>query len=84
MARLDTIALSSGPVGVTQAAFGGLLHAVGLSAVLYPRGEGRRARKRLQSLAAQNETASTVIDVLRTQAAEVTALSAAMIDTGSQ
>src|SRR5262249_50230617 len=34
-ARLDAIALSGGPVEVTQAAFAGLAHAVGVGALLY-------------------------------------------------
>ena len=59
-ARLDAVALSSGPVEVSQAAFAGLAHAVGLGALLY-RGRGhRQARKRLEEIAAGDWTAGAV------------------------
>jgi hypothetical protein len=51
-ARLDAIALSSGPVNVTQTAYGGLAHAAGLPVLLYPGRDGRQARKRLAEVAA--------------------------------
>lgn len=55
-ARLDAVALSSGPVEVAQAAFAGLAHAVGLGALLY-RGRGhRQARKRLEEIASGDWT----------------------------
>jgi hypothetical protein len=57
-ARLDEIALSSGPVDASQAAFGGLIQAIGLDAVLYPKNAGRAARNRLQSIA-EYEAAGT-------------------------
>jgi len=50
-ARLDAIALSSGPVDITQAAYGGLAHAAGLPELLYPGRDGRQARKRLAEVA---------------------------------
>jgi hypothetical protein len=59
-ARLDAIALSSGPVEVTQAAFAGLAHAVGLGALLYRGQEHRYARKRLERIAAGDWTAAAV------------------------
>jgi len=59
-ARLDAVALSSGPVEVTQAAFAGLAHAVGLGALLY-RGRGHmQARKRLEEIAAGDWMAGAV------------------------
>src|SRR5262245_15074544 len=50
-ARLDAIALSSGPVDVTQAAYGGLAHATGLASLLYRGRDGRQARNRLAEVA---------------------------------
>jgi len=59
-ARLDAIALSRGPVEVTQAAFGGLAHAVGLGALLYRGREHRPERQRLEQVAAGESTARAV------------------------
>jgi hypothetical protein len=59
-AQLDAIAFSSGPVDSPQAAFGGLVHAIGLDTVLYPKGDGRPARKRLEWIAKHNEAAGAV------------------------
>jgi hypothetical protein len=53
-ARLDAIALSTGPVEVDEAAFGGLAHAVGLGALFYRSREHRQERKRLEEIAAGN------------------------------
>jgi hypothetical protein len=78
MTRLHTIAFSSGPIDATQAAFGGLLHALGLDARLYPRRTGRPARKRLKSLAQDNEIAYTVTQVVRARQAQADAAVAAM------
>jgi len=50
-ARLDAIALSPGPVDVTQAAYGGLAYATGLASLLYRGRDGRQARKRLAEVA---------------------------------
>jgi Golgi phosphoprotein 3 (GPP34) len=50
-ARLDAIALSSGPVDATQAAYGGLTHATGLAGLLYRGRDGRPARDRLAEVA---------------------------------
>ena len=58
--RLDGIAGSSGPVDSAQAAFGGLVHAVQLDAVLYPGREGKPARQRLKEVARRDTTASAV------------------------
>lgn len=71
--QLDAIAFSSGPVDAMQAAFGGLVHAIGLSALLYPRGDGRPARKRLRSLAQYSHGAVAVTDALRARQAAATA-----------
>jgi hypothetical protein len=56
--RLDGIAQSSGPVDVTQAAFGGLAHAVGLDRALYPGFGARPLRKRLTEIATGKWTAA--------------------------
>ena len=47
-ARLDAVALTAGPVSTAQAALGGLAHAAGLGAVLYPGRANRQARTRLE------------------------------------
>ena len=59
-ARLDEIARGSGPVDSAQAAFGGLVHAVQLDAVLYPGREGKPARQRLKQVARRDVTAAAV------------------------
>lgn len=53
--QLDNIAFSSGTVNPSQTALGGLVHAVGLSTVLYPGAAGHLARKRLTEIAGRNE-----------------------------
>jgi Golgi phosphoprotein 3 (GPP34) len=58
--RLDAIARSSGPVDSAQAAFGGLVHAVQLDAVLYPGRDGKPARARLKKIARRDATANAV------------------------
>jgi hypothetical protein len=50
-ARLDAIAAGTGQVDLAQAAFGGLAHAIGLAARLYPGRDGRARRKRLELVA---------------------------------
>jgi Golgi phosphoprotein 3 (GPP34) len=47
----EAIALSSGPVDATQAAYGGLTHATGLAGLLYRGRDGRPARDRLAEVA---------------------------------
>jgi hypothetical protein len=59
-ARLDEIARGSGPVDSAQAAFGGLVHAVQLDAVLYPGRDGKPARQRLKQVARRDATAAAV------------------------
>jgi hypothetical protein len=49
--RLDTIASGSGPVNSSQAALGGLCHAIELDRVLYPGLGNRQLRKRLRLIA---------------------------------
>jgi hypothetical protein len=57
--RADTIADSTGPAGLSQAAYAGLACAIGLDRLLY-RGRGRRAeRDRLRQVAAGRWTASS-------------------------
>ena len=55
-ARLDAVALSSGPVELSEVAFGGLVHAVGLDKVLYPGSAGHGACKRLGKIAKRDGT----------------------------
>ena len=59
-ARLDAVAQSGGPVEVTQAAFAGLAHAVGLGGLVYRGREYRRARGRLRAIAEGDWTAAAV------------------------
>jgi hypothetical protein len=62
--RLDTIAASSGPVPVEDAAFAGLAHAAGLGELFY-RGWGNRAiRKRLEQIAKGQWTARAIGDAI--------------------
>jgi Golgi phosphoprotein 3 (GPP34) len=61
-ARLDAVALSAGPVGTAQAALGGLAHAAGLGAVLYPGRANRQARARLERIAKGSDVAPAVAD----------------------
>jgi hypothetical protein len=61
-ARLDAIALSTGPVSTAQAALAGLAHATGLGAVLYPGRASRPARARLERIARGTEVAAGVAD----------------------
>lgn len=49
-ARLDAIALSQEPVAAVEAAFGALVHVIGLDKVLYPGREGSAARARLRRI----------------------------------
>ena len=62
-ARLDAIALSSGPVDTTQTAFGGLAHATGLAGLLYRGWDGRAARKRLAKVAEGKQAGMAMGDV---------------------
>jgi hypothetical protein len=61
-ARLDAVALSAGPVSTAQAALGGLAHAAGLGAVLYPGRANRQARARLERIAKGSDVAAAVAD----------------------
>ncbi len=63
-AQLEEIANSDGPIDAMQAAFGGLIHVVGLDSMYFPRGEGRRARKRLKTLARYSDAAVAVAAAL--------------------
>ena len=68
-ARLDAIALSTGPVSTAQAALAGLAHATGLGTVLYPGRASRPARARLERIAKGHETAAAVSDAVSGEAA---------------
>jgi hypothetical protein len=59
-ARLDGIVRSTGPISADQAAFAGLVHAIGLDAVLYPGRAGGPARERLEQVARRDQTESAV------------------------
>lgn len=59
-ARLDGIALSQEPVAAVEAAFGALVHVIGLDKVLYPGSGGKAARSRL-SLIAKGDPASRAV-----------------------
>jgi len=61
-ARLDAIALSTGPVSTEEAALGGLAYATGLGSVLYPGRHNRPARARLERIAKGGEVATAVQD----------------------
>jgi hypothetical protein len=50
-ARVDAIARSAGPVDLAQAALGGLAHAIGLDAALYPGSGNRGLRRRFKDIA---------------------------------
>jgi len=63
-ARLDAIALSSGPVDVTQAAYGGLAYATGLASLLSRGRDGRQARKRLAEVAKGGQADAALGDVI--------------------
>lgn len=60
--RLDAIAFGTGPVSSEQAAFGGLVHAVGLPTVLYPESGDHAARIRLGAITLQDRTSAAVRD----------------------
>jgi Golgi phosphoprotein 3 (GPP34) len=57
-ARVDAIARSAGPVDLTQAALGGLAHAIGLDAALYPGWGNRGLRRRSKDIASGGATAA--------------------------
>jgi hypothetical protein len=59
-ARLDAIALSTGPVSTAQAALAGLAHATGLGPLLYPGRANRQARARLERIAKGGEAAAVL------------------------
>lgn len=58
--RLDAIVSSTGPVTREQAAFAGLVHAVGLGVWLYPRRDYLARRSRLAAIALKDETTEMV------------------------
>jgi Golgi phosphoprotein 3 (GPP34) len=58
--RLDAIAFTTGPVTSEQAAFAGLVHAIGLGVGLYPKRKDLAARDRLEAIARQDETIEMV------------------------
>lgn len=79
-ARLDAIALSDGPLDSAQAAYAGLVHAVGLGALLYPGRGNRQARSRLERIAKGEWSAAASQAVIQAanQAANQAAIQAAV------
>ena len=59
--RLDLIACSAGPVGLSQAAYAGLACAIGLDHVLYPGRRQRAERDRLREIAAGQWTTTPAV-----------------------
>jgi hypothetical protein len=68
-ARLDAIALSTGPVDTAASAYAGLAHAIGLDAILYPGFGNRAVRKRMQQLAKGQPAAAAVTGAVADEAA---------------
>jgi hypothetical protein len=58
--RLEAIAVPGAELDQAQAALGGLAHAIGLDAVLYPGWANRHVRKRFQQIAKGQRVATTV------------------------
>lgn len=78
--RLDAVARSSGPIDSSQAALGGLAHAIELDVLLYPLHEGpanESARERLEQIAEADPAAATVRSTAE-QAAVDASIDAAM------
>jgi hypothetical protein len=72
-ARLDAVARSTGPVDSAQSALGGLVHAIGLDALIYPRNGGPAceiARKRLKQIARRDQAATAVHSAAQQAAVE--------------
>ena len=79
-ARLDEVARSSGTADAAQSALGGLVHAIGLDAVIYPRSEGeasKSARRRLKEIA-QRDAVSKAIHTAAERAAVDASIDAAV------
>jgi hypothetical protein len=79
-ARLDEVARSSGTADAAQSALGGLVHAIGLDAVIYPRSEGeasKNARGRLKEIA-RRDPVSRAIHTAAVQAAVDASIDAAV------
>src|SRR5215469_8480993 len=80
-ARLEAIAVPGAELDQAEAALGGLAHAIGLDAVLYPGRANRHVRKRLQQIARGQWVATAVSRSAAagaTQAAMAAATQAAM------
>jgi hypothetical protein len=84
-ARLEAIAVPGAELDQAQAALGGLAHAIGLDAVLYPGWANRHVRKRFQQIAegqwvarAVSRSAAAGANQAATQAAVSAATQAAM------
>ncbi|WP_084316166.1 GOLPH3/VPS74 family protein [Actinospica robiniae] len=79
-ARLDGIALSQEPVAAVEAAFGALVHVIGLDKVLYPGREGSPARARLNLIAKGDPASRAVGEAMEGVQAGVDAAVEAAVD----
>ena len=79
-ARVDAIASSDGPVDLAQAALGGLAHAIGLDAALYPGWGNRGLRRRFKDISDGGGTAADPA----TQQAAVTAATQAAVQAATE
>ncbi|HEY3907116.1 MAG TPA: GPP34 family phosphoprotein [Streptosporangiaceae bacterium] len=76
-ARLDAIAVGTGPVDLEQAAYGGLAHALQLDRLLYRGWDNRAVRKRMKEIAQGKWTAPAAEPADAAIRAEQAAISAA-------
>lgn len=74
-ARLDGVALSDVPADIVHVALGGLVHAIGLDATLYPGRGGRPARRRLKQLAWRDPASRAVAHAVNAAAQAASASS---------
>lgn len=78
--RLDGIALSQEPVVAVEAAFGALVHVIGLDKILYPGGGGSPARNRLRLIAKGDPASRAVGEAMEGVRAGVDAAVEAAVD----
>jgi hypothetical protein len=83
-ARLDATIEPGAQLDLAQAAFGGLAHAIGLDAVLYPGRANRDIRKRFKQIAEGQWTAAAVRSASGAEMAAVDAATRAAADAATQ
>ena len=83
-ARLDAIIVPGGQLDLAQAAFGGLAHAIGLDAVLYPGRANRDIRDRFKQIAEGQWTAAAVRSKSAAEMAAVDAATQAAVHAATQ